>query len=391
MFRYRFPPDGAGCLFGCEGVENVEGTVHPGLSPNLEYELISMLKKQRDEVCLKMVPKENICYDYNNLHAELEGEKKKAIQKIISIGKTTKDRIIWGGTMKDVEDWDKMAGETRDQFIQRQAEFRYTQSKGYLIRNCKGEGVRATVLSLDEEGRYLEEANRYDRLKTKSDKSFWDELHNNKVDYTRCETQFQTTGNDVIDGVLQRMQWTDIQYDFPDDKTFPGDGGANMGDSLARSKATLLSVIVGPVFDFVRPCHDWVSTKCLPSDTFLSRAHHLQNRTDPHRECFRIGQPHGTFDCKFEREGSGLEEEMIEVETLDRIGEDSDVLSWRVDHKRTLDPKKGYYTSQDFGSLIYTLHTRLVSRLFNDKKVSQAYVKPSPLKFYQVFIPRHLL
>jgi hypothetical protein len=52
-----------------------------------------------------------------------------------------------------------------------------------------------------------------------------------------CEITYRSTGNNVVDGVMQRLHWTDAQYSLKDE-----DG----------ARALLLKTIIGPIFDFMK-------------------------------------------------------------------------------------------------------------------------------------------
>lgn len=145
---YRFPPKLPGlislipCLFGCGGTENWEDVVHPGLSADVEGALIQMLDAQRD-ACVKLVPSRTICYDYNNVEINLEGEKEKAIQKIM--GLPTKDTgLLFENLDRDVAK--ALDGESEADFKKRQAEFRYAETKGYLVKDCNGKKTTGAAL-----------------------------------------------------------------------------------------------------------------------------------------------------------------------------------------------------------------------------------------------------
>jgi hypothetical protein len=146
------------------------------------------------------------------------------------------------------------------------------------------------------------------------------------------------------------------------------------------------------IFFVEQDCGDWISDKCLPSDTRLSRKHHFYPLDTPEvKSCFRISKPKGLFDCKFmANQETGLLEEVKEVSSLagTRIqsAATGKMAEWSVMTNRALDVnvKNDYYDVEEFERLIYTLYVRMMKHIvsFAEKSATSPHVKPMQLPFH---------
>lgn len=252
---------------------------------------------------MEQVPTRTVCYDYNNLAMSLENEKEKAVQKIMGLHPDDAE-LLFGGIQRDVSK--ALEGESLESFQKRKAEFRYAEAKGYLVKKCGGETrkgvgletVYGTSTRADDpsggfsadisgggggglttgsvDGLVVVEATPAPPPPAGPEMSA--RIASLDSGTYGCEVEYKSTGNNVVDGVLQRLHWTDAQYSLSDEES---------------ARALLLKTIVGPIYDFTKSCADWISDKCLPSDTRISRKHHFYpTETGPDvKDCFKISKP----------------------------------------------------------------------------------------------------
>lgn len=247
---YRFPLFGP-CIFGCGELELVEKQAHSGLSEEVVGRLVELLQTQKD-ACVERASKRGVCYEEPPMSEEhvlrILSQEYSGVSPDTEISYESDGSITGGLNFEDVMD-------------------RVISEGGYVVRTCKVGEEEFIFTGIEYE---------------------W---YRN----TECTFSRETTGNAVVDKILQKFHWSDLQYDSVED-------------------SVLLSNIVGPLYDFVKECNDWVSSKCLPPSVHLSRKKHF-GVTDQNdgisalERCFLVSKPTGLFDCRYPP-GRGLEEEI---------------------------------------------------------------------------------
>ena len=193
----------------------------------------------------------------------------------------------------------------------------------------------------------------------------------------QCSDVWGSTGNAIIDGVLQRMIWEKIDF-------------VNLQgvESAEVTNGKMLSTIIGPIFGFYEKCgyEEYFGYTCLPPKNRVKRSTHFHPPGRPMQDCFQMGTVVGHFNCGWGYD-NGLLGDIKNARAL--LGQSlkspasQTPLSWGVNEIRLLKDGESGEQTTDFSSLIYTLYTRMVGKIEKLGKYGGVYLKPRSIDFFE--------